>query len=933
MTRLLLLLIAALVVLGAEAQIGQIKGKVVDAKTQEPLPFGNVFINNTTIGTAADGEGEFILKNIPFGQYELVFSYVGYVQSQRRIIVNKELSDIGATPLVELEIELDVVEVQGEKDKEWARQLKQFEKVFLGDDAMAAACNILNPWVIDFKEDAGSTIYATASAPIEISNTALGYKITFYLKTFVSNSKGYTILGQVRFEEMISGDGEQVFQWQANRQNAYLGSSRHLFKSIIDRNLTEQGFALYTDRPDAENTMVRSPYFNEELGKKVIPYDTAGMVLPKKQEDRQIISLKGSVEVHYKGRRAVVRTYRDVAYPVSWIEVNNSYLAVNSEGNPLNPSQVFIAGDMNADRVAKMLPLNYEPPKINLQLEEPTSLATDRLQEKVFVQTDKPYYYPGEIIWLKGYMNYEEPSLSENLSKVMYMELIGPEEKIIQSKMLLIDQRQLSGEFFLQDTLAAGDYYLRAYTNWMRNFGQENFFVKHIPILALNEKIDSKRSEKVPMDTANLITDKPSYAPREKITLSIKASEYNMPVVAALSMSVTDVTQVTPIPEASIMSEFPFKASKEKREKSYDFSVEQGISFKGRFYDDEGKPDHVTLTLIEWQSQNMILAETDNDGYFVLTNLAFYDSAEFSFHAKASRLISDATKFDYGGSSDKDKPYGRVEPILFDVPEFIFEDKRIPVEVLSTEAPQRHLAFLADSKKSMLLKGVNISASKIQDSKTKTLGKVDYVITAKDLKAENTMNLFLALAGKAPGLVLTNDANGLPVVRFARASNLTSTGTTEPLVLIDNMPASGSAGNVLQRLNADMVERVELSSGLNVLYGSQAVNGVISIFTKEGGGPEQKKRKQVPMQVLVAPGFARPKSFDVISPELATGDVKNYNSTIYWEPNILTNRDSGMATVSFSAADFTTRYRVVVEGITENNTPIRYETYISIGTN
>ncbi|HRX01355.1 MAG TPA: carboxypeptidase-like regulatory domain-containing protein, partial [Cyclobacteriaceae bacterium] len=102
-TALLVLLIGSF---GALAQTGTIKGKIVDAQTREALPFGNVFVNNTTLGTAGDVDGNFEFKNVPFGQSELVFSYVGYKQSVRKVVVERDVVDLGTVYLNQLEQEL-----------------------------------------------------------------------------------------------------------------------------------------------------------------------------------------------------------------------------------------------------------------------------------------------------------------------------------------------------------------------------------------------------------------------------------------------------------------------------------------------------------------------------------------------------------------------------------------------------------------------------------------------------------------------------------------------------------------------------------------------------------------------------------------------------------------------------------------------------------
>ncbi|MCH2197486.1 MAG: carboxypeptidase-like regulatory domain-containing protein [Flavobacteriales bacterium] len=79
----LLFLLALLVSTGAMAQVsaGTLKGKVTDAETGEPLPFVNVvvFLNGNQItGTNTDFDGEYTIKPIDAGTYEVLFSYVGY---------------------------------------------------------------------------------------------------------------------------------------------------------------------------------------------------------------------------------------------------------------------------------------------------------------------------------------------------------------------------------------------------------------------------------------------------------------------------------------------------------------------------------------------------------------------------------------------------------------------------------------------------------------------------------------------------------------------------------------------------------------------------------------------------------------------------------------------------------------------------------------
>src|SRR5687768_4390340 len=59
-----------------------LSGRVVDSLTHEPIPYVNVFFANTTIGTVTNAAGEFAIRNIPPGKYDLTASFVGYTTIQ-----------------------------------------------------------------------------------------------------------------------------------------------------------------------------------------------------------------------------------------------------------------------------------------------------------------------------------------------------------------------------------------------------------------------------------------------------------------------------------------------------------------------------------------------------------------------------------------------------------------------------------------------------------------------------------------------------------------------------------------------------------------------------------------------------------------------------------------------------------------------------------
>lgn len=68
-----------------------ITGHVFSKETGEPLPYANIILQGTTIGTATDFDGKFILENIKEGTYFIIVSYSGYLSEEKQIKVSDDL--------------------------------------------------------------------------------------------------------------------------------------------------------------------------------------------------------------------------------------------------------------------------------------------------------------------------------------------------------------------------------------------------------------------------------------------------------------------------------------------------------------------------------------------------------------------------------------------------------------------------------------------------------------------------------------------------------------------------------------------------------------------------------------------------------------------------------------------------------------------------
>jgi hypothetical protein len=103
-------------------------------------------------------------------------------------------------------------------------------------------------------------------------------------------------------------------------------------------------------------------------------------------------------------------------------------------------------------------------------------------QEKVYLQLDKPYYSIGDDIWFKAYVINSASNSPSLISKTIYAELINEKDSIVNRLTLPLSVGISWGDFALPDSLIEGNYRIRAYTNWMRNFNEDFVFTKTIKI-------------------------------------------------------------------------------------------------------------------------------------------------------------------------------------------------------------------------------------------------------------------------------------------------------------------------------------------------------------------------------------------------------------------------------------------------------------------
>ena len=155
-------------------------------------------------------------------------------------------------------------------------------------------------------------------------------------------------------------------------------------------------------------------------------------------------------------------------------------------------------------------------------------------QEKVYLQFDNTSYYPGETIWFKAFV-VNASTLKRTESKVLYVDLLSPDGVLLKQQKLMIVAGQADGSFPLTEAATAqarelrgvtnypsGFYEIRAYTNYMQNFGYETFFSR---VLAVFDKPKQEghyydEQPKITLKASNISPVRPDTPKQKKVNVS-----------------------------------------------------------------------------------------------------------------------------------------------------------------------------------------------------------------------------------------------------------------------------------------------------------------------------------------------------------------------------------------------------------------------------
>lgn len=557
--------------------------------------------------------------------------------------------------------------------------------------------------------------------------------------------------------------------------------------------------------------------------------------------------------------------------------------------------------------------------------DNPLSLIEELPNERVSVITDRDYYLAGDKLWFKGYV-FHEDNLSIPWSKVLYVEIFNERQEVFIQEKFSVNKGVVSGSLDIPVNLNTGHYFLRAYTQYMRNFPVETYFTRVVSVVnpdseASEVKIDTKEKTVLPSDMiwkdevagikVDVAVDKPNYSQREKVSLTIDASMASLTVSVRKKGTTHSAEEIkefltrnswlnrsySGLPQAKY---FPFDKSMDENTRVIKWAPEgRGITLSGVVKNKttgNPVPEIYCITSVIGEEPQLHMAKTFEDGSFT-----------FPFHElKGDRDIfvairgNDNRDLDILLNKDFSANFSDMKPMalefdtcrheLFEALHINNQLNRVFVSSLKTEAYSGDMNLLPDFN----------------------IGSPDITVELKDFIEIPTLpEVFREL-------IPTVSVRGKIGNRRLNIFNKEAfKDLTDPLVLLDNVPVKDI--DKLLQIDPGKLKKIEVFNSEYHL-GDYLFEGIVSIKTSTEDFAGYKWTDN--SVFLEFKGVRETEIFQHLVYKNAAdlqGKKPDFRTVLYWNPEIKKGDDP--VTLSFFTSDHLSEYEVVVQGYTSDGKP------------
>ena len=113
-------------------------------------------------------------------------------------------------------------------------------------------------------------------------------------------------------------------------------------------------------------------------------------------------------------------------------------------------------------------------------------------RELVYVHLNKSTYIEGEMLGFTAYVFDKSTKERSQMTTNLYCTISNEAGEIIKKQMVMVNDGVASNVFYIDEELKTGTYLFKAYTNWMKNFDEQNHYQQSIYVLDADPQTDIK---------------------------------------------------------------------------------------------------------------------------------------------------------------------------------------------------------------------------------------------------------------------------------------------------------------------------------------------------------------------------------------------------------------------------------------------------------
>lgn len=534
-------------------------------------------------------------------------------------------------------------------------------------------------------------------------------------------------------------------------------------------------------------------------------------------------------------------------------------------------------------------------------------------QERIYLQTDKPYYAAGDTVWFRAHLLDAATNVPVNRSRFVYVELHDQQADTLMQRLMIRSDEDgvFANAILVPKGIKGGVYTLVAYTQWMRNSGAEHFCYQPLTVVG-GQRVRGHRIPDRLLSQHNAKTNVSGNAATERAPMTLDIDirdEKAQPLSGIFALSVTDYDVVRP---DSLFGDI--RQSLLRQQLRHHTDTLHNITFPIQ-----------TEQLITGSVRGS-LGQRIKNPHLLVVNGRTGQRWEFELGDSTRFVLAvdnpNGTTFQLEGT----RRSGKTTFVELQIDSLTFPKVTLPHYQLTQETADLS-AFVTQSQTQQIYARTNY----IELPEIEKVGKKPKVqrknvmglealrgIAEGDPRLEHAPSVAAQLA--MLGLYATW-ADGVGVIPFTK-------------VYVDNIVEEDH--DYVLNLPATDIKSIELfphDHAINSMFGVRPtpeghIPGVLFIFLKDGSEIFRSKAgRPLSMATVQQLGYEQPVEF--YSPQYTDKDSTrpDHRTTLFWDPKLTTNAN-GHATVRFYASDVSKRYLVTIEGVSNDGTVVHHQQVI-----